>query len=80
MSFVLGIKVEYNLTQSPGHRVTSLFVRCGRCSIPRFEPLVLNNNYTIVTNNYLADAGDKFDSFKKILMKNEMMSSYEIKF
>lgn len=75
MPFVLGIKVEYDLKQSPGHRVTSLHVRCGRCSIPRFEPLVLNDNYTIMTNNYLAEGGDKFDSFKKILKKNEAISS-----
>lgn len=74
--FVLGIKVEYSLTQSPGNRVTSLSVRCGRCSVPIFEPLVLNNSYTIVTSNYLADGGDKFDSFKNILKNNEMMGSY----
>jgi len=60
-----GVLVKYDLTQSPGNRVTSLFIRCGHCSVPKFEPLVLTENYTIVMSNYLANGGNNFQAFKK---------------
>lgn len=70
---VSGILVEYDLTQRPGQRVSSLFVRCGRCGVPKFEPLELNNNYTIVMNDYLAEGGSKYKSFTKTVKKNEVI-------
>jgi len=62
---VSGILVKYDLTLNPGNRVTSLFIRCGDCSVPKFEPLVLTANYTIVMTNYLANGGNNFQAFKK---------------
>lgn len=68
-----GVQVEFDLKQNPGHRVSSLFLRCGHCSIPKFEPLVLTANYTIVMSNFLAEGGNNFTAFKKILKKNELL-------
>lgn len=71
--YVSGILVEYDLTQRPGQRVSSLFVRCGRCSVPKFEPLVLSYNYTIVMNDYLAGGGSEYESFTKVIKENEVI-------
>lgn len=65
--------VEYDLTKSPGNRVSSLSVRCGDCNVPKFEPLQLTANYTIVTNDYLAGGGDNFKTFQKVLKKNQAL-------
>lgn len=65
--------VEYDLTKNPGNRVSSLLLRCGACSVPKFEPLQLTTNYTIVMNNYLAEGGDDFKSFKNGLKKNQLL-------
>ncbi|CAI6346863.1 unnamed protein product [Macrosiphum euphorbiae] len=70
---VSGVLVEYDLTKSPGNRVSSLSLRCGDCNVPKFEPLQLNANYTIVMNNYLAEGGDNFKTFQKNLKKNQAL-------
>jgi len=67
-----GVLVEYDLTQSPGNRVTSLFLRCGHCSVPKFEPLVLTANYTIVMTDYLANGGNNYQAFQKRI-NNELL-------
>ncbi|CAH1711828.1 unnamed protein product [Aphis gossypii] len=67
---VSGVLVEYDITKNPGSRVSSLLVRCGDCNVPKFEPLQLTANYTIVMNSYLAEGGDNFKSFQKNIKKN----------
>lgn len=69
-----GVEVEYDLSQKPGNRVSSLYLRCGNCAIPKFEPLVLTANYTILLNAFLAKGGDNYQSFKKIVKPNEIIS------
>ncbi|XP_008187662.1 protein 5NUC isoform X1 [Acyrthosiphon pisum] len=69
---VSGVLVEYDLTQSPGNRVTSLFLRCGHCSVPKYEPLVLTANYTIVMSDYLANGGNNYQAFQKRI-SNELL-------
>ncbi|XP_025204380.1 protein 5NUC-like, partial [Melanaphis sacchari] len=66
---VSGVLIEYNLANSPGHRVSSLLIRCSDCNVPKFEPLQLTANYTIIMNSYIADGGDNFKSFKNRLEK-----------
>lgn len=68
-----GVLVEYDLTKSVGSRVSSLLVRCGDCNVPKFEPLQLTANYTIVMNSYLAEGGDNFKSFQKNIKKNVIL-------
>lgn len=67
------MQVEYDLSQISGHRVSSLRIRCGDCSVPKYEPLVLEANYTIITNNYLAEGGDNYEAMKKTVKKNELL-------
>jgi len=57
------------MTQSVGHRVASILVRCGNCRIPKYKPLVLTANYTIIMDEYLAGGGNKFLAFKNTSMK-----------
>lgn len=68
-----GVQVEFDLKQNPGHRVSSLFLRCSHCSIPKLEPLVLTSNYTIVISDFLAEGGNNFTAFKKVVKKNELL-------
>jgi 2',3'-cyclic-nucleotide 2'-phosphodiesterase (5'-nucleotidase family) len=55
-----GIQVVYDLNRPPMARVTSAWVRCGRCRIPEFLPLFENENYTIITSDYLSRGGDGY--------------------
>lgn len=73
--FFAGIRVEFDLTQTPGNRVSSLLVRCADCRIPEYEPLVLTANYTIIMTNYLAEGGDNFTSFKDRVKQMEIYGS-----
>lgn len=61
--------VKFNLKQNPGHRVSSLFLRCGHYSVPKFEPLVLTDN----CGNLLAEGLNYFKEFKNFLKKNELL-------
>lgn len=36
----------------------------------------MNANYTIVISDYLANGGDHFNAFKKIVKKNEILGKY----
>lgn len=65
--------VEFDLSQRSGHRVSSLFLRCGRCTVPKFEPLELTANYTIVMDSFMARGGSNFKSFTNIVKKNELI-------
>lgn len=73
MYYFSGVKIEYDLSQNPGNRVSSLYLRCSNCVIPKYEPLVLTANYTIILNGFLARGGDNFKSFRKIVKKNEYL-------
>lgn len=66
-----GIIVEFDLTKRPGNRVSSLRLRCGECSIPKFEPLILTANYTIVVSDYLANGGDNYKALSTGILKRE---------
>ncbi|VVC28331.1 Calcineurin-like phosphoesterase domain, ApaH type,Metallo-dependent phosphatase-like,5'- [Cinara cedri] len=70
---VSGVKVDYDLTQSPGNRILSMWIRCGNCAIPKYEPLALTANYTIIMNDYLAGGGDDYKSFQNIVKKTQIL-------
>lgn len=73
LKFFLGALVEFDVTQSVGHRVVSLLLRCGDCRVPKYEPLVLTANYTIVMNSYIAEGGDRYEVFRKTLRANQIL-------
>uniref|UniRef100_A0A8D8CDA0 Apyrase n=2 Tax=Culex pipiens TaxID=7175 RepID=A0A8D8CDA0_CULPI len=60
---IAGVHVVYDLSKPPGHRVTSIEVRCARCSIPSFSPLYDYDRYKIILNQFLWDGGDGFTMF-----------------
>uniref|UniRef100_A0A6P7GQG9 5'-nucleotidase n=1 Tax=Diabrotica virgifera virgifera TaxID=50390 RepID=A0A6P7GQG9_DIAVI len=55
---VSGLKVVYDRSKPPMSRVVSVHVRCGFCKIPKYDPIQLNRNYSIVTIDYLTDGFD----------------------
>ncbi|VVC28333.1 Hypothetical protein CINCED_3A005982 [Cinara cedri] len=70
---VSGVQIEYDLSQNPGSRVSSIYLRCGKCVVPKFEPLILNANYTILLNGFLARGGDNYWMFKNTVKKNVIL-------
>lgn len=61
---VSGFRLQYNLTRPNGQRVVSLRLLCANCSVPHYEPLDCERNYSIVAVNYLTNGGDGFEIFK----------------
>lgn len=64
----LGLKVDYDFTRPAGKRIESVQVLCTDCSIPKFVPLTDDVTYRVITVNFLADGGDKFDMIKDELV------------
>lgn len=54
------MKVVYNVTKPTGNRVDSVLVLCKNCSVPRYEPLKLNETYTVLLGSFLLYGGDKY--------------------
>lgn len=57
---VAGIKVVFNMTKPAYERAVKLLVLCRLCDVPRYEPLVDEDWYRIVVNNFLLVNGDNF--------------------
>ncbi|XP_072396631.1 protein 5NUC-like isoform X2 [Diabrotica undecimpunctata] len=55
---VSGLKVIYDTSKPPMFRVVSVHVRCGLCEIPKYHPIELKKNYSIVTIDYLTNGFD----------------------
>lgn len=53
-----GIRVEYNIKNPVGKRVTSVHVLCAECDIPDYSPLDDEKKYKIITSTFLYDGGD----------------------
>ncbi|XP_043287482.1 protein 5NUC-like [Venturia canescens] len=67
---VSGLRVKYDLMQSPGSKVLYTEVRCTICDIPSFSEINIEANYTILLTGYLARGGDGFNVFKKSLVSH----------
>lgn len=61
-----GLKVVIDLARPSGQRVRSIEARCGDCTVPVYQKLDLNANYTIIMSQYLAMGGDGL-VFKKVV-------------
>ncbi|XP_057321773.1 snake venom 5'-nucleotidase-like [Microplitis mediator] len=64
---VSGIKVEFDLSKEPGHKVVEdkLFVRCARCDDAHYEKIDENKIYGVLVDSWLAAGGDEYTMFKK---------------
>ncbi|XP_021704325.1 protein 5NUC [Aedes aegypti] len=58
-----GVHVVYDLSKPPGQRVSSVEVRCARCTTPSFSPLYDYDRYKIIISQFLWEGGDGYDMF-----------------
>ncbi|XP_041352276.1 5'-nucleotidase-like [Gigantopelta aegis] len=60
-----GMKVVYDVSKPPQHRVVEVKVRCTKCDVPQFEPLNLTQIYDIILPDFTANGGDDYTVIKK---------------
>ncbi|XP_014291422.1 snake venom 5'-nucleotidase [Halyomorpha halys] len=58
-----GLRVTYDLEHAPGSRVTHVEALCGACTVPSYSPLRLNDTYSILVTEYIAQGGDEYSQF-----------------
>jgi len=56
-----GVQILYDMSQPIGQRVIDMKLRCLDCEVPKYEPLDLSANYTVLTTSFLALGGDGYD-------------------
>ncbi|XP_073831490.1 apyrase-like [Musca autumnalis] len=61
---VSGLKITYNITRPFGQRVQQVKVRCQNCDVPKFIPLDVNEEYRIITSDFIAEGGGGFTMFR----------------
>jgi len=75
---ISGLKVEYDLSQPNGKRVTKALARCGACRVPIYEPVAENKTYNIIMSTFLAKGGDGFTVLGKNYKKEQEMGTFTI--
>lgn len=68
-----GIRVVYDMSRQVGHRIKSLTIRCANCSIPKYDDVRTNTNYTIVTDDFLLNGGGNYDVLKEKSTDHEIL-------
>ncbi|KAM7375931.1 hypothetical protein PAMP_005692 [Pampus punctatissimus] len=68
---VSGIHVEYDISKPVNQRVVSVSVLCTKCRVPKYEPLDLEETYTVVMPSYIVDGGDGFTMIKNEFLKHD---------
>lgn len=59
-----GLRVEYDLSKKSYERVLSVYVRCGKCTVPHYTPMLDDAIYTVLISRYLELAGNGFTMFR----------------
>lgn len=59
-----GLRVTYNMSREPGHRVTVAEALCANCEIPSYSAIDLNNEYGVILTDFLYNGGDGFTTFQ----------------
>uniref|UniRef100_A0A3P8PLC4 5'-nucleotidase n=2 Tax=Astatotilapia calliptera TaxID=8154 RepID=A0A3P8PLC4_ASTCA len=67
---VSGIRVEFDLSKPPQHRVKSLSILCTKCRIPVYEPVENEMVYKVVLPSYMVTGGDGFSMIKDGFLKH----------
>lgn len=61
-----GLRVVYNISAQPFHRVQSVHILCANCEVPHHEPLQTNGTvYRILVSSFLNTGGDGFEMLNK---------------
>lgn len=59
-----GMRVIYDMSKEPGHRVQSAEVLCAQCEIPSYSSIDLSKEYGVILSDFLYDGGDGYTMFK----------------
>lgn len=59
---VSGIKMIIDTSLPKGQRITSLKLKCSKCTMPTYENLQENQLYNVTMNSYIANNGDGYSS------------------
>lgn len=65
-----GIRVEFDLSKPPQHRVKSLSILCTKCRVPIYEPVENEMVYKVVLPSYMVTGGDGFSMIKDGFLKH----------
>lgn len=61
-----GLRVVYNISAKPLHRVQSVHILCANCEVPQYEPLQTNGTvYRVLVSSFLNTGGDGFEMLHK---------------
>jgi len=77
---ISGLRVEYDLSQPNGQRVTKALARCGDCRVPIYEPVGKNKDYNVIMPAFIASGGDGFTVLQKNYKKELEMGMFTIYF
>lgn len=66
-----GFRVEFDLSQPPHMRLTSVSILCTECRVPRYEPLKDEKVYKLAMPSYIADGGDDYSMIKEEKLKHD---------
>lgn len=75
---ISGLRVEYDLSQANGKRVTKALARCGECQVPTYEPVEKNKSYNVIMPVFIAKGGDGFTVLEKNYKKEQEMGTFII--
>lgn len=73
-----GLKVEYDLSQPNGQRVTKALARCGECRVPIYEPVEKNKTYNVIMPVFIAKGGDGYTVLEKNYKKEQEMDDTDV--
>lgn len=65
---VSGLRIVYDLNKPKGNRVVSVKVRCANCSVPTYEDLETEENYSVLLTDFILKGGDGF----RMIQENSM--------
>lgn len=60
IDFFTGLRVVFDGAQPVGHRVINVTIRCIECEVPKYETLVLDKYYRVVTTDFIGNGGGEF--------------------
>lgn len=70
---VSGLRLVVNMSQPAYSRLVSVRARCGACTVPRYETVDPELNYTLVTTSFLADGGDNITVFNELALERSTL-------
>lgn len=65
------MKVVYDFQHPAGCRIVKIEILCSHCKVPKYEPVLANETYRIVTTSFIANGGDGFKFDRDVLESKE---------